>query len=106
MKKRKLLIVILVALFGLLLLSSVLYIMPRSRVIGSIEGPEMNTVVIADQVYDKDVNDPFGSIDKGECIGRLEYGDNSSYAAYKVRGDKDYIYVESNGRGAFYKRSE
>ncbi len=82
-------------------------IIKNSTVIGSIQGAELETVIIGDTVYQYDSSLEFTQADKGRFLGVVTNG-KDKFRVYSVKGDIEgqYIYRLWGYDGAFYAKTD
>lgn len=75
--------------------------------IGSIHGPERDTVIIEGTEYRRmDDTSGLSAKDKGHCLGKVTDGGDTTFRVYAVKGDpeRQYLYCLWDWEGFFYER--
>ena len=79
----------------------------RGRVIGTVQGAEMEQIVVDGVTYVQNNDTGFSSIDRGRFLGRATAGD-ITFRLYSVKGDAEgqYLFRLWEWEGAFYERQD
>ncbi len=103
MKKRYLIGIGALCLIVIIAFTAVKY----TRIIGTIRGAELETIIINDVVYQYDSSLEFSASDKGKFLGMVANG-NTRFRVYSVKGDTNnqYIYRLWGYDGAFYSATD
>ena len=98
--KKKLPLILCIAAVLLLAVSQL-----RGRVIGTVQGAEMEQIVVDGVTYVQNNDTGLSYADKGRFLGRAVSGD-ITFRVYAVRGDTEgrYLYRLWEWEGAFYER--
>lgn len=79
-----------------------------NKEIGAVKGPELDRIIINDEIYHINYNLGFSVKDKGEFWGIVTAGNKIKCRVYKVKGDKEgrYLYRLWDWEGAFYEKAK
>ncbi len=75
------------------------------RIVGTIEGPDLEYLTIGDEVYQVDPSAPCRSADRENYIGNAVTGELTAQV-YTVEGREDYLYCLWDWEGEAYKKIE
>ena len=77
------------------------------RVIGSISGPELETITIGSRTYRLDHQNDFSEADRGRFLGLVKSG-STAFRVYAVKGDRErkWLYRLWEWEGSFYRLEE
>ena len=83
------------------------FLLCRSRVIGTVRGAEWEKIIIDDVTYVENSRLNFSSGDKGRFLGFATNGD-VTFFVFSVKGDteRQYLYRLWGYDGAFYERQD
>lgn len=78
-----------------------------AKIIGTVSGPEYESIRIDNKTYKIDYGNNYSNRDKGDFLGVIRSGD-VTFRIYSVEGDKNsnYIYRLWDYEGAFYRLKE
>ena len=79
----------------------------RGRVIGTVQGAEMEQIVVDGVTYVQNNDTGFSSIDRGRFLGRATT-DGITFRVYTVKGDTEgrYLFRLWEWEGAFYEKKD
>ncbi|MBQ6807778.1 MAG: hypothetical protein IJP07_01240 [Firmicutes bacterium] len=83
----------------------------NTRVIGSVAGPEQDSIVIDGLCYVEDRSDlyqSYSAADRGRYLGRVTDGGQVRLRVYSVKGDAEraFLYALFGYEGCFYVRED
>ncbi len=93
-----------------LLLAAALLVLTgcASNVIGTIHGPEWDTIIVDDVSYTKVSGSGVTAADQGDYLGTVTDGDKITFRVYSVKNhpEGEYLYCLWDWEGSIYQRAE